>query len=351
MTPSPDPLPDTGQRAQYATGAVRDASIGKGHFHSIPPTALRHLAKRFEDGYRKYSGAAGVSIEDALHQLDSVCTCENTIKQRCATQTAATRQRVCVSSVTSRNIPKPQPLPVIPTASPSMTACADAVTTNTSRSEIQNTRLGKKLIAKAGVKPILSDCGKIQKPIIIATHLQEQDTHAIAPSPNLISPLTTKPLFSNSRGVDAGYVEAHQDAKTTTSTTITRMGRSEDCSADDVIKDSDCLEMILSLLKEHSPSCEIHRRLKFHLVDGRLTLLDRKPNWQKGIALSHYQDSLTRHLLQYCEGDTSEDHAGAIIWNACCMVWTDEEIQAGRLPKELDDLPYRPGANRHGDAS
>jgi hypothetical protein len=129
MTPSPDPLPDTGQRAEYSTGAVRDASIGKGHFHSIPPTALRHLAKRFEDGSRKY----------------------------------------------------------------------------------------------------------------------------------------------------------------------------------------------------------------------------RRNNWMRGIPLSHYMDSLDRHKLAIAEGDTSEDHAGALIWNACCLVWTDEEIQAGRLPKELDDLPYRPGANRHNE--
>lgn len=67
-----------------------------------------------------------------------------------------------------------------------------------------------------------------------------------------------------------------------------------------------------------------------------------KNNWMKGIALSHYQDSLTRHVLAWAEGDQTEDHAGAILWNAAAMVWTDEEIKGGRLPKELDDLPYRP---------
>ena len=64
-------------------------------------------------------------------------------------------------------------------------------------------------------------------------------------------------------------------------------------------------------------------------------------NWMKGIPLSHYIDSLTRHQLAFAEGDVAEDHAGAIIWNACAMVWTDEEIKAGRLPAALDDLPYR----------
>jgi hypothetical protein len=64
-------------------------------------------------------------------------------------------------------------------------------------------------------------------------------------------------------------------------------------------------------------------------------------NWMKGIPLSHYIDSLTRHQLAFAEGDVAEDHAGAIIWNACAMVWTDEEIKAQRLPSTLDDLPYR----------
>jgi hypothetical protein len=66
-----------------------------------------------------------------------------------------------------------------------------------------------------------------------------------------------------------------------------------------------------------------------------------KNNWMKGIPLSAYVDSINRHLLAIAEGDTTEDHHGALIWNSCAMTWTDEEIQAGRLPKELDDLPYR----------
>lgn len=66
-----------------------------------------------------------------------------------------------------------------------------------------------------------------------------------------------------------------------------------------------------------------------------------KDNWMKGIALSAYVDSINRHLMAIEEGDTTEDHHGALIWNAMAMTWTDMEIQAGRLPKSLDDLPYR----------
>jgi hypothetical protein len=61
-------------------------------------------------------------------------------------------------------------------------------------------------------------------------------------------------------------------------------------------------------------------------------------NWQKGIPLSRYVDALYRHLWQYMEDDDNEDHGGAIIWNAMCLVQTKEWIKQGKLPSELDDL-------------
>lgn len=63
-------------------------------------------------------------------------------------------------------------------------------------------------------------------------------------------------------------------------------------------------------------------------------------NFAKGIPLSRFQDSIVRHLLAWSEGDTSEDHGGAVLWNMAVAMWTLEEINAGRLPKELNDLPY-----------
>jgi hypothetical protein len=85
------------------------------------------------------------------------------------------------------------------------------------------------------------------------------------------------------------------------------------------------------------------RKLAKRFEDGAAKY--SKNNWMKGIPLSAYVDSISRHFLALQEGDTSEDHAGALIWNACTMAWTDEEIKAGRLPRELDDLPYRKTTN------
>ena len=47
-------LPDSGARSEFATGAVRDAMVGKGLPSLIPPCAIRALARRFEDGATKY---------------------------------------------------------------------------------------------------------------------------------------------------------------------------------------------------------------------------------------------------------------------------------------------------------
>lgn len=61
-------------------------------------------------------------------------------------------------------------------------------------------------------------------------------------------------------------------------------------------------------------------------------------NWQKGIPLSRYVDAMYRHLWQYMEDDKAEDHGGAVIWNAMCLVQTKDWIDQGKLPTELDDI-------------
>ena len=61
-------------------------------------------------------------------------------------------------------------------------------------------------------------------------------------------------------------------------------------------------------------------------------------NWKLGIPLSRYVDSLYRHLWAFMEGDESEDHGGAVIWNAMCLYQTKKLIDRGELPKELNDL-------------
>lgn len=62
-------------------------------------------------------------------------------------------------------------------------------------------------------------------------------------------------------------------------------------------------------------------------------------NWQKGIPLMRYIDSAMRHLNQLVAGESTEDHAIAVVWNLFGYIWTLNEITHGRLPTSLDDRP------------
>lgn len=86
---------------------------------------------------------------------------------------------------------------------------------------------------------------------------------------------------------------------------------------------------------------EAIRRLAKRFEAGRAKYPDSDgPNWMKGIPLSHYQDSLMRHTLAAAEGDESEDHLGAVLWNAAGWIWTLDAIESGDLPASLNDLPF-----------
>jgi len=47
-------IEDSGERQEFATGSVRDTATGKGRFDLISPTALRRLARHYENGACKY---------------------------------------------------------------------------------------------------------------------------------------------------------------------------------------------------------------------------------------------------------------------------------------------------------
>jgi hypothetical protein len=78
-------------------------------------------------------------------------------------------------------------------------------------------------------------------------------------------------------------------------------------------------------------------RLAKHFENGAVKYGDE--NWLKGIPLRRYLDSLLRHSFKVAGGLEDEDHLCAVIWNACCLLETQELIRQGKLPKELDNLP------------
>ncbi len=60
-------------------------------------------------------------------------------------------------------------------------------------------------------------------------------------------------------------------------------------------------------------------------------------NWMKGIPIRRCLDSAMRHLVAVSSGDTSEDHAAAVLWNVATIMATLAMVERGELPKELDD--------------
>jgi hypothetical protein len=79
------------------------------------------------------------------------------------------------------------------------------------------------------------------------------------------------------------------------------------------------------------------RRLAEHYANGAVKYGDN--NWLRGIPLKRMMDSAMRHLFKALEGQTDEDHLTAAAWNILGIIELQERIEAGMLPKELDDLP------------
>lgn len=83
------------------------------------------------------------------------------------------------------------------------------------------------------------------------------------------------------------------------------------------------------------------QKLAVHFEKGAEHYGDR--NWEKGQPIMGYFDSALRHLSQHIIGLRDEPHLVAAAWNLLCALQTEEMIERGLLPKELDDRPsYMP---------
>lgn len=80
-------------------------------------------------------------------------------------------------------------------------------------------------------------------------------------------------------------------------------------------------------------------RLAKHMEEGASKYGEN--NWQKGMPLRRYFDSLQRHLWKFFSGERDEPHLSAALWNIHCLMHTEEMINRGALPPELNDLPTK----------
>lgn len=91
------------------------------------------------------------------------------------------------------------------------------------------------------------------------------------------------------------------------------------------------------------------KRLSALLVRGARNYGER--NWEKGQNVSRTNASLWRHVVAYQEGDRSEDHLAAIVFNAMSIIHVEEEVLAGKLPASLLDLPFYEDAEPFAEVS
>jgi hypothetical protein len=61
-------------------------------------------------------------------------------------------------------------------------------------------------------------------------------------------------------------------------------------------------------------------------------------NWEKGIPLSRFFNSALRHMVNYLDGDRSEDHLAAVLFNIAGYIQTEKWVKDGVLPADLDDF-------------
>lgn len=78
-------------------------------------------------------------------------------------------------------------------------------------------------------------------------------------------------------------------------------------------------------------------RLAKHFENGAVKYGDR--NWELGQPMCRYLDSAIRHIYKHLEGHRDEDHLAAGAWNLLSAIHTEEMIERGLLPKELDNRP------------
>lgn len=80
------------------------------------------------------------------------------------------------------------------------------------------------------------------------------------------------------------------------------------------------------------------RRVAAHYGKGANKYSPR--NWEKGIPLSRYFDSLMRHMLQWANGDRREDHLAAALFNVMGILFTEIAVLDGEIPPEIADFGW-----------
>ena len=81
---------------------------------------------------------------------------------------------------------------------------------------------------------------------------------------------------------------------------------------------------------------EALRRIAVHYEKGALKYSDR--NWEKGMPCSRFCNSALRHIFQWLQGDSSEDHLAAAAFNIMGIMAMESWFDA--TPSIVDVGPH-----------
>lgn len=82
------------------------------------------------------------------------------------------------------------------------------------------------------------------------------------------------------------------------------------------------------------------KRLAIQYEEGGIQKGER--NWEQGFPISRALCSAIGHLMDHLAGDRSEDHLAAAAWQEFCAMHFEVLIEQGKLPVELNDVPFDP---------
>ena len=62
-------------------------------------------------------------------------------------------------------------------------------------------------------------------------------------------------------------------------------------------------------------------------------------NWELGQPTSRFYASMFRHMMAWVDGERTEDHLAAVVFNAMGIMHMEEKVDEGLLSPDLIDFP------------
>lgn len=276
----------------------------------IPPIAMEKIAWVHKLGADKYGKKVPVYACNDGIELAEFCSCGYSTQNQRAIQKDPMLHADCVSSATIKNTQEANGHPATMGGLHGQKDYVSPATTNNLGFQIQVTIDDKKVLLTTGPQKIKSILKHNSLNIIEDQKLKKEilSTIELELSNHLGCLYKTSPEFCKNRVSDVRSVVAQQEeGGYSTSTTTIKLENLGGSYATDAIKDLACLETILSMLKKHSPTCDVQNLI---VRDGEVERYGAF-NWRKtGVCATTYVNAILRHLNAWRDGEDLDPESG-----------------------------------------